>query len=195
MLNGNSSSPVPVSGLPLRPLTNRGSQAAINPAAVLVPGDVPSLLKDTGWAHQQHRTSKPPLPVGTGCPSPEAATTASLAPLEVCFLQRDVLSFSSASRTLPPASSPTCFPLLAPFLSSQYKLQSHTEFILMRHYCLSFWISRRRQSNAKDTLITKGVSRMLYKNTQNIIKTNCYRCQRKLPASWTCKAGFGFTRI
>lgn len=127
------------------------------------------------------RTSEPPFPVGTSCPSPEAATIPSLAPLEVCVLQRDVPPFSSASPTPPPVSSPTCFPFLTPLLSFQYKLQSHIEFILMRHYCLSFWISRRLQSNAKDTLITKGVSQLLHENTQNIIKTNCYQCKRKLP--------------
>lgn len=38
-LNGNSSSPGPVSGQPVRHLTNRGSQGTINSATVLVPVD------------------------------------------------------------------------------------------------------------------------------------------------------------
>lgn len=41
---------------------------------------------------------------------------ASLAPLEVYFLQRDVPLFSSALLTPPPGSSPTCFPFLNTFL-------------------------------------------------------------------------------
>lgn len=38
-LNENSSSPVPVSGLPPWHLTNRGSQGTINPATILIPID------------------------------------------------------------------------------------------------------------------------------------------------------------
>lgn len=149
---------MPVSGLPLQPLTNRGSQGAINPAAVLVPGDVPGPLEDTGCARWRQRTRKPPFLVRAPalhsqklspqlpwhpwksafckglCPPP--ALQLSLTHTPICFL-----------------TSP--FPLFFPFFYLfQYKLQSYVKFILIKHCCLSLWVSRKLQSNAKDTLIT-----------------------------------------
>lgn len=46
VLNGNSSSPVPVSGLPPWHLTNRGSQGTINSATVLIPVGLLKLFRD-----------------------------------------------------------------------------------------------------------------------------------------------------
>lgn len=67
VLNENSSSPVPVSGLPLWHLTNRGSQGAINSAAVLISRDLFVLFRDglmTIWISRHSNSTNSSLYLG-----------------------------------------------------------------------------------------------------------------------------------
>lgn len=151
-----------MSGLPLRPLTNQGSQGAINPAAVLIPGDIPGPLKVMGCACQQHQTRKPPFSMWAPPPRPQELPAQLPWHPWMSALCKGALP--SPGRALPALQLslthiPTCFLtnpflLFSPFYLFLYKLQSHVKFILIKHWCLSLWVSRKLQSNAEDTLIT-----------------------------------------